>query len=164
MQPCDLVVNKEIKVEVKKWYARWRIRQIRNAPTDGHFVLKMPRDEIVAAMEGVFDVLQSAQEAQPTIRNCFRDCGFDLTSDDLAAFHRRINGLSEIAIYKSLLASANFVDFATVDDGASAHDAHLDAALADFDDEFTALQIQSGRLDGKRPAEGGAAALRGGTK
>ena len=41
---------------------------------------------------------------------------------------------------------------ATVDDGASAHDAHLD----DFDDEFTALQIQSGRLDGKRPAEGGA--------
>ena len=62
----------------------------------------------------------------------------------------------EIAIYKSLLASANFVDFATVDDGASAHDAHLDAALADFDDEFTALQIQSGRLDGKRPAEGGA--------
>ena len=44
----------------------------------------------------------------------------------------------------------------TVDDGASAHDAHLDAALADFDDEFTALQIQSGRLDGKRPAEGGA--------
>ena len=156
MQPCDLVVNKEIKVEVKKWYARWRMRQIRNASTDGHFVLKMPRDEIVAAMEGVFDVLQSAQEAQPTIRNCFRDCGFDLTSDDLAAFHRRINGLSEIAIYKSLLASANFVDFATVDDGASAHDAHLDAALADFDDEFTALQIQSGRLDGKRPAEGGA--------
>ena len=154
MQPCDLVVNKEIKVEVKKWYARWRMRQIRNASTDGHFVLKMPRDEIVAAMEGVFDVLQSAQEAQPTIRNCFRDCGFDLTSDDLAAFHRRINGLSEIAIYKSLLASANFVDFATVDDGASAHDAHLDAALADFDDEFTALQIQSGRLDGKRPAEG----------
>ena len=48
------------------------------------------------------------------------------------------------------------LDFATVDDGASAHDAHLDAALADFDDEFTALQIQSGRLDGKRPAEGGA--------
>ena len=84
------------------------------------------------------------------------DCGFDLASDDLAAFHRRINGLSEIAIYKSLLASANFVDFATVDDGASAHDAHLGAALADFDDEFTALQIQSGRLDGKRPAEGGA--------
>ena len=30
------------------------------------------------------------------------------------------------------------------------------SALADFDDEFTALQIQSGRLDGKRPAEGGA--------
>ena len=57
---------------------------------------------------------------------------------------------------ESLLASANFTDFVTVDDGASAHDAHLDAALADFDDEFTALQIQSGRLDGKRPAEGGA--------
>ena len=156
MQPCDLVVNKDIKVEVKKWYARWRMRQIRNAPTDGHFVLKMPRDEIVAAMEDVFAVLQSAQEAQPTVRNCFHGCGFDLASDDLAAFHSRINGLSEIAIYKSLLASANFTDFVTVDDGASAHDAHLDAALADFDDEFTALQVQSGRLDGKRPAEGGA--------
>ena len=116
----------------------------------------MPRDEIVAAMEDVFAVLQSAQEAQPTVRNCFHGCGFDLASDDLAAFHSRINGLSEIAIYKSLLASANFTDFVTVDDGASAHDAHLDAALADFDDEFTALQIQSGRLDGKRPAEGGA--------
>ena len=97
----------------------------------GHFVLKMPRDEIVAAMEDVFEVLQRAQEAQPTVRNCFHGCGFDLASDDLAAFHSRINGLSEIAIYKSLLASANFTDFVTVDDGASAHDAHLDAALAD---------------------------------
>ena len=60
---------------------------------------------------------------------------------------------------ESFLASANFNDFVTVDesldDGASAHDAHLDAALADFDDEFTALQIQSGRLR---------VALRGGTK
>ena len=65
---------------------------------------------------------------------------------------------------ESLLASANFTDFVTVDDGASAHDAHLDAALADFDDEFTALQIQSGRLDGKRPAEGGAEGLRTGRK
>ena len=37
-----------------------------HAPTDGHFVLKMPRDEIVAAMEDVFDGLQSAQ---PTVRN-----------------------------------------------------------------------------------------------
>ena len=152
MQPCDLVVNKDIKVEVKKWYARWRMRQIRNAPTDGHFVLKMPRDEIVAAMEEVFDGLQSAQEAQPTIHNCFHDCGFDLASDDLAAFHHKINGLSEIAIYKTLLASANFVDFVTADDGASAHDAHLDAALSDYDNEFSTLQLQSGRLDGKRSA------------
>ena len=71
----------------------------------------------------------------------------------MAAVFISVNDLSEIAIYKSLLASANFVDFATVDDGASAHDAHLDAALADFDDEFTALQIQSGRLDGKRSAD-----------
>ena len=63
----------------------------------------MPRDEIVAAMEEVFDRPQSAQEAQPTIRNCFHDCGFDLASDDLSAFHRKTNGLSEIAIYKSLL-------------------------------------------------------------
>ena len=63
-----------------------------------------------------------------------------------------INGLSEIAIYKSLLASANFVDFVSVDDGASAHDAHLDAALSDYDKEFTALQLESGRLDGKRSA------------
>ena len=74
----------------------------------------------------------------------------------LLGFLKMSNRPEQIAIYKSLLASANFVDFATVDDGASAHDAHLDAALADFDDEFTALQIQSGRLDGKRPAEGGA--------
>ena len=48
----------------------------------------------------------------------------------------------------------------TVDDGASVHDAHmrtyLDAALSDYDNEFSTLQIQSGRLDGKRPAEGGA--------
>ena len=126
-----------------------------HAPTDGHFVLKMPRDEIVAAMEDVFEVLQSAQEAQPTVRNCFHGCGFDLASDDLATFHSRINGLSEIAIYKSLLASANFTDFVTVDDGASAHDAHLDAALADFDDEFTSLQLQTGQLD---PVSSGAAA------
>ena len=46
--------------------------------------------------------------------------------------------------------------FVTVDGGASAHDAHLDAALSGYDKEFTALQLESGRLDGKRPAEGGA--------
>ena len=32
----------------------------------------------------------------------------------------------------------------------------LDAALSDYDNEFSTLQIQSGRLDGKRPDEGGA--------
>ena len=34
-------------------------------------------------------------------------------------------------------------------------DAHLDAALADFDDEFTSLQLQTGQLD---PVSSGAAA------
>ena len=61
---------------------------------------------------------------------------------------------AEIAICKSLLASANFVDFVIVDDGAPAHGAHLDAALSDYDSEFSTLQLQSGWLDGKRPAEG----------
>ena len=41
-----------------------------------------------------------------------------------------------------------------VDDGASVHDAHLDAALSDYDSEFSTLQLQSGWLDGKRPAAG----------
>ena len=41
-----------------------------------------------------------------------------------------------------------------VDDGASVHDAHLDAALSDYDSEFSTLQLQRGWLDGKRPAEG----------
>ena len=43
----------------------------------------------------------------------------------------------------------------TVDGGASAHDAHLNAALADYDDEFTSLQLQTGQLD---PVSSGAAA------
>ena len=60
--------------------------------------------------------------------------------------------MGEIAIYKSLLASASFVDFVTVDDGASVHDTHLRAALSDYDSEFSTLQ--RGWLDGKRPAEG----------
>ena len=38
----------------------------------------------------------------------------------------------------------------TVDDGASVHDAHLDAALSDYDSEFSTLQLQRGWLDGKR--------------
>ena len=57
-------------------------------------------------------------------------------------------------IYKSLLASASFVDFVTVDDGASVHDTHLRAALSDYDSEFSTLQLQRGWLDGKRLAEG----------
>ena len=44
----------------------------------------------------------------------------------------------------------------TVDDGASVHDAHLDAALSDYDSEFSTLQLAyraggsmaSGRLRG----------------
>ena len=39
----------------------------------------------------------------------------------------------------------NFTDFVTVDGGASAHDAHLNAALADYDDEFTSLQLHASR-------------------
>ena len=35
-----------------------------------------------------------------------------------------------------------------VDDGASVHDAHLDAALSDYDSEFSTLQLQSGWLGG----------------
>ena len=53
----------------------------------------------------------------------------------------------------------NFTDFVTVDGGASAHDAHLDATLADYDDEFTSLQLQTGQLD---PVSSGAAAAAGG--
>ena len=49
----------------------------------------------------------------------------------------------------------NFTDFVTVDGGASAHDAHLNTALADYDDEFTSLQLQTGQLD---PVSSGAAA------
>ena len=44
----------------------------------------------------------------------------------------------------------------TVDGGASAHDAHLNAALADYDDEFTSLQLQTGQLD---PVSSGAAVV-----
>ena len=44
----------------------------------------------------------------------------------------------------ALLASASFVDFVIVDDGASVHDAHLDAAPSDYDSEFATLQLQSG--------------------
>ncbi len=47
----------------------------------------------------------------------------------------------------------------TVDGGASAHDAHLNAALADYDDEFTSLQLQTGQLG---PVSSGAAAAGGG--
>ncbi len=36
----------------------------------------------------------------------------------------------------------------------SAHDAHLDAALSDYDKEFTALQLESGRLAGGSMASG----------
>ena len=69
--------------------------------------------------------------------------------------HNLGTGLKPESRAGSLLASANFTDFVTVDDGASAHDAHLDAALADYDDEFTSLQLQTGQLD---PVSSGAAA------
>ena len=54
----------------------------------------------------------------------------------------------------------NFTDFVTVDGGASAHDAHLNTALADYDDEFTSLQLQAGQLDpvAVDPVSSGAAA------
>ena len=55
----------------------------------------------------------------------------------------------------------NFTDFVTVDGGASAHDAHLDAALADYDDEFTSLQLQTGQLDPVSSGEAAAAAVGG---
>ena len=164
MQPCDLVVNKELKALAKRWYSAWRLAELERMDAEGargHVKLKMPRADIMKAMVDIVAKINLDAKQMKSVVDCFVKCGFALTSsvpdevldgekwmDHLPEFKAWIASLSEKTLYKHLLESLNvaaesdegtgLIEQLSESDLASAvdgFDAHLADALADFEED-----------------------------
>ena len=150
MQPCDLVVNKELKALVKRWYSEWRLTELARLDAEGHVghvKLKMPRIDMMDAMVGIVGKINQDGKQMKSIVDCFLKCGFSLTQavpndvleeggewlERLPEFKAWLASLSAKSLYKHLLESLNFADG---DDGLVEELApsQLDLALATTDD------------------------------
>jgi hypothetical protein len=83
MQPCDLVVNKELKALVKRWYSSWRLAELGRMDAEGargHVKLKMPRADIMKAMVDIVAKINLDAKQMKSVVDCFAKCGFALTS------------------------------------------------------------------------------------
>ena len=65
----------------------------------GHTKLKLPGDELIKAVEGVFKKFNASQRASPVVKQV----GQDIFNDGLSEFHKWIDSLSVKALYKSLI-------------------------------------------------------------
>eukprot|EP01045_Picozoa_sp_COSAG04_P000551 COSAG04_NODE_13_length_42806_cov_92.030323_24_plen_337_part_00 len=113
MQPCDIVVNAELKLRTKQWYGEWKENKLAELGSEqGHVKIKMDRMELVLAMEKVRADLNEKERASPTIRPCFKKVGLDIWDDGTeSAMGEWIKSLSTNALYKSLLQSQTALDF-----------------------------------------------------
>eukprot|EP01047_Picozoa_sp_COSAG01_P084780 COSAG01_NODE_18340_length_1083_cov_2.013211_2_plen_241_part_01 len=75
MQVGDLVCNAELKLDIKDWYANWKMEAQERLEGDlkikGHVKLKVTREEIIEVGEAAFARFNLKQIKNPTVRNCF---------------------------------------------------------------------------------------------
>ena len=70
LQVGDLCCNADIKIALKSWYARWKTKEL-SGRSVGHTKLKLPRDELIAAMEEVFKKFNMSQRRNPVVKKTF---------------------------------------------------------------------------------------------
>ena len=118
MRVGDLVCNADLKIAIKNWYRRWKMSELRERESEtGHIKLKMPRDDLIKAMEDIIFAYNTKQQQNPTIRRCFDKTGFNLGKgfkDDLKEYTEWIDSLSSEAIYKSLIDANAAADLAGI--------------------------------------------------
>ena len=159
LQPCDLVVNRELKRRIKSWYGEWRLAELEKLGAlgdSGHVKLKMPRGDIMTAMVEIIAQLNQNSVEMNAIAECFEKCGFALTLDvpdepleeddevwmsQLPKFNAWIASLTEKSLYKHLLASLN--QSGDAEEGESIVD---DLAAADIELELGQIEVNDAHL------------------
>ena len=113
-----VVCNADLKIAIKNWYRRWKMSELRERESEtGHIKLKMPRDDLIKAMEDIIFAYNTKQQQNPTIRRCFDKTGFNLGkgfNDDLKEYTEWVDSLSSEAIYKSLIDANAAADLAGI--------------------------------------------------
>lgn len=84
LQVCDVAANAQIKAELRGWYFEWRWAAVAQLLTVGHkgqAKLKMPRDDFICGVEGVFRVFNEKQRGVRSLEKAFRKTGSDPWSE-----------------------------------------------------------------------------------
>ena len=101
LQVGDLVANSQLKYALKAWVSKSRMKKMRESKDIGHLKLKLYPPELLDAMEDIIADFNQ-QLTNPTIDNCFRKVGQDI-SCSLKEFTEYLTSLSEEQIYRVLI-------------------------------------------------------------
>lgn len=107
LQVCDLVINKPVKQRFKQLYTGYKIR----ADPGAGGIVKAKRDDVLTWLETSFIEYNEKHSDIRTIAKSFKKCGQDFRVDGVnTEFVEHIQGLSENAIYKSLIENQTAVE------------------------------------------------------
>jgi hypothetical protein len=102
IQPCDLVVNKDLKQGVKQGYMQLKIeRTTTNDP--GHAEFKRDREDMNNIIVNTIQELNRKQRATASFRKSFRFCGLDpdIEDEDQTEFYKHLNNIAQSSTYRA---------------------------------------------------------------
>jgi len=102
LQVGDLVANAQLKATLKRWLDAWRMKKLRTLRDKGHVKLALPREELIDFMEETIAEFNRKQHTNPTIDNCFRKVGQDISAP-LEEFFAYLSSLGSKHVYQVLM-------------------------------------------------------------
>ncbi|MGH7955200.1 MAG: hypothetical protein ACREOZ_04490 [Gloeomargaritales cyanobacterium] len=112
-QPCDIVVNRSLKTEVRLQYAQ----QMRNFPSKPGDKMVVTREDLVGFIENATNKINNDQIRGRTIASAFNTCGVNpyATEEQLKIFENHLTKLSRDGeLYKSLLKQNEHILFGKI--------------------------------------------------
>eukprot|EP00968_Pinguiococcus_pyrenoidosus_P019321 scaffold2088_cov452-Pinguiococcus_pyrenoidosus.AAC.1 len=105
-QPCDLVLNAQIKQELKRQYFGWRLEELRRRreanPIGYERRIDVPRDDFIRMVEGAMSAVSRELRGGTVVQDCFKRVGFNPFVDCTDAFEEYVRSLKSKNLYKSL--------------------------------------------------------------
>ena len=103
-QPPDVVLNKPLKKAIRSKYEKLMANRFDEQKYQPGKAVAVSREELVGIVEDAYHSINMANNTgEKFIRNSFDMCGLNPWSNDLHAYHKYLESLSENGIYKSLL-------------------------------------------------------------
>ena len=96
-QPCDVVINKPLKQQIRKNYLR-HASQTKTKPGE-YFVIS--REKLVEFIESSYKSLNKEMYEKQIIKNSFEKCGLNPHFGD-TMFRKYLSGLEECSVYNAL--------------------------------------------------------------